>query len=295
MRGGGSVDNNSVEDTTMENGTLDNNEDDVWLAQTLDNISGTTDNVSLPTPSGGLIWKTGQERCEDDIRGASSGKPSSGKNMNVNNEDIRWNNPSIFDEHDECVMNKQAKGTYMNDNTCSGGDAVMMLGGLDVNVDNEDTQMNVHSVPGSQNECAEAAGTYNNDNVKDTCAGGDTIMMVGDDKVTCVYDYFNMRCNVHDCAIRRVKISNVKWKWMPRAKKYGNVRVKVEKTICTGRNFGTSFSDASPSQPTCTAVLSKPGIDTLVGGAQYRDERESSGALDGDVNSQLKPGKFSVD
>ena len=84
-------------------------------------------------------------------------------------------------------------------------------------------------------------------------------------------------------------MTSMKWRWIPKTKKYGNVRVKVEKTICIGRGERRDFSDSFPSRPASTAVQSGPLADTWVGRSESKNERESSGDLDGDVNFQLKP------
>ena len=118
---------------------------------------------------------------------------------------------------------------------------------------------------------------------KDDIFDAPVVVVEGIVEEKCVFDYFKMRCATHDCVIKRIKVTSQKWGWIKKAMKYGYTSVKVEKTVCTGRSLSDKNFETFPNLPEITAVMPMPDLDTWVGASKDKNERESSGILDGDV------------
>ena len=56
------------------------------------------------------------------------------------------------------------------------------------------------------------------------------------DSCKCVFDMTSRRCEVHDCVLVEMKVSVLKWCYQPSKKCYGNVRRKITRWSCSGRN-----------------------------------------------------------
>ena len=71
----------------------------------------------------------------------------------------------------------------------------------------------------------------------------------------CVFNNDMSRCGTHDCAVRSVKVTSIKWRWKPKQKIYGNVSTKEMKFICIGRGLEKKGPDRS-------CIANKPGPNT---------------------------------
>ena len=93
----------------------------------------------------------------------------------------------------------------------------------------------------------------------------------GGNRDKCVFNDNMSKCETHDCAVRNVKVTSVKWRWKPKQKIYGNVSTKEKKYICIGRGLVKKGPDTL-----CTATQPGPNFS---GGADYLRH------VDGDLRS----------
>ena len=77
----------------------------------------------------------------------------------------------------------------------------------------------------------------------------------------CVFNYNMSECETHDCAVKSVKVTSIKWRWKPKQKIYGNVSTKEVKHICIGRGLVKKGPDIL-----CTAIQPGPNSE---GGKDY--------------------------
>ena len=90
-----------------------------------------------------------------------------------------------------------------------------------------------------------------------------------------------LRCNNHDCAVKKVKVTSKKWGWIARLSKYGYINSQATKYICTAVRSGVATN--IKSEYNCT--VAKPGLAGWDLGSNTRgfdenngDESESFGA-----------------
>ena len=91
----------------------------------------------------------------------------------------------------------------------------------------------------------------------------------------------SLRCNNHDCAVDKVKVTSKKWGWIPRLSKYGYVNTQSTKYICKAMRSGRAVN--LKTEYKCT--VAKPGLAGGELGSNIRgyeknngDESESFGA-----------------
>ena len=91
----------------------------------------------------------------------------------------------------------------------------------------------------------------------------------------------SLRCNNHDCAVEKVKVTSKKWGWISRLSKYGYINSQSTKYICKAKKSGV----AANIKPEYNCTVAKRGLAGWDLGSNTRgfdenngDESESFGA-----------------
>ena len=83
----------------------------------------------------------------------------------------------------------------------------------------------------------------------------------------------SLRCNNHDCAVEKVKVTSKKWGWIARLSKYGYSNSQSTKYICKAKKSGVAVN----SIPEYRCTVAKPGLAGGDVGSNTRGIRENNG------------------